>query len=75
MLSFFRPSAAPPGRTCQLLRLDRSQKAIGGVYLTQVLPFAGKRPLPLFFEFERRCRTIKRAAGVPTAGGGRAREC
>jgi hypothetical protein len=36
----------------------------------QVLPFTGKRSLPLFFEFERRCRVIKRAAG-----GGRAREC
>ena len=32
---FPRPSAASPGRTCQLLRLDRSQKAIGGVYLTR----------------------------------------
>jgi hypothetical protein len=32
-----------------------------------VLPFAGKRSLPLFFEFERRCRAIKRAAKVPPA--------
>jgi methyl acetate hydrolase len=28
-------------------------KGIGGVYLSQVLPFADKRALPLFFEFEK----------------------
>ena len=53
---------APTGRTAgsqvggarQLLLLDRSQEgSIGGVYLTQILPFADKKSLPLFFEFEK----------------------
>jgi CubicO group peptidase (beta-lactamase class C family) len=26
---------------------------VGGVYATQVLPFADKKALPLFFDFER----------------------
>ena len=29
------------------------KKGVGGVYLTQILPFADKKALPLFFEFER----------------------
>jgi methyl acetate hydrolase len=28
-------------------------RGVGGVYLTQVLPFADKKSLPLYFEFER----------------------
>ena len=28
-------------------------KGVGGVYLTQILPFADQKSLPLFFEFER----------------------
>jgi CubicO group peptidase (beta-lactamase class C family) len=28
-------------------------KGVGGVYLTQVLPFADKKALPLYFDFER----------------------
>jgi len=28
-------------------------KGVGGVYLTQVLPFADKKSLPLYLEFER----------------------
>jgi CubicO group peptidase (beta-lactamase class C family) len=30
-----------------------SNRGVGGVYLTQVLPFADKKSLPLYFEFER----------------------
>jgi methyl acetate hydrolase len=29
------------------------KKGVGGVYLTQILPFADKKSLPLFFEFEK----------------------
>ncbi len=29
------------------------KRSVGGVYLTQILPFADKKSLPLFFEFER----------------------
>ena len=29
------------------------QRGVGGVYLTQILPFADKKSLPLFLEFER----------------------
>jgi methyl acetate hydrolase len=29
------------------------RKGVGGVYLTQVLPFADKKSLPLLLEFER----------------------
>jgi methyl acetate hydrolase len=29
------------------------KKGVGGVYLTQILPFADKKSLPLFLEFER----------------------
>ena len=28
-------------------------KGVGGVYMTQILPFADKKSLPLFYEFER----------------------
>jgi methyl acetate hydrolase len=53
---------APTGRTAGSLAwagLANSyywidpQKGVGGVYLTQILPFADKKSLPLFFEFER----------------------
>jgi CubicO group peptidase (beta-lactamase class C family) len=29
------------------------QRGVGGVYLTQILPFADKKALPVFFEFEK----------------------
>jgi methyl acetate hydrolase len=53
---------APTGRTAGSLAwagLANSyywidpKKGVGGVYLTQILPFADKKSLPLFFEFER----------------------
>jgi methyl acetate hydrolase len=53
---------APTGRTAGSLAwagLANSyywidpKKGIGGVYLTQILPFADEKSLPLFFEFER----------------------
>jgi methyl acetate hydrolase len=53
---------APTGRTAGSLAwagLANSyywidpNKGVGGVYLTQVLPFADKKSLPLYFEFER----------------------
>jgi len=53
---------APTGRTAGSLAwagLANSyywidpQKGVGGVYLTQILPFADKKSLPLFFEFEQ----------------------
>ena len=31
------------------------KKGVGGVYVTQVLPFADVKSLPLFYAFERRC--------------------
>lgn len=56
------PEEAPTGRTAGSLAwagLANSyywidpKKGIGGVYLTQVLPFADQKSLPLFLEFER----------------------
>jgi methyl acetate hydrolase len=53
---------APTGRTAGSLAwagLANSyywidpKKGVGGVYLTQILPFADTKALPLFFEFER----------------------
>ena len=53
---------APTGRTAGSLAwagLANSyywidpKKGVGGVYLTQILPFADKKSLPLFFEFEK----------------------
>jgi methyl acetate hydrolase len=53
---------APTGRTAGSLAwagLANSyywidpNKGVGGVYLTQVLPFADKKSLPLYFDFER----------------------
>ena len=53
---------APTGRTAGSLAwagLANSyywidpNRGIGGVYLSQVLPFADKKSLPLYFEFER----------------------
>ena len=60
---------APTGRTPGSLAwaglantyfwIDQS-KGIGGVYLTQVLPFADNKALPLFFAFEK---TVYQSAG------------
>src|SRR5262249_55431017 len=60
---------APTGRTPGSLAwaglantyfwIDQS-KGIGGVYLTQVLPFADSKALPLFFAFEK---TVYQSAG------------
>jgi methyl acetate hydrolase len=53
---------APTGRTAGSLAwagLANSyywidpKKGVGGVYLTQILPFADKKSLPLFFAFEQ----------------------
>jgi methyl acetate hydrolase len=53
---------APTGRTAGSLAwagLANSyywidpNRGVGGVYLTQILPFADKKSLPLFFEFEK----------------------
>ena len=41
------------GRAGQHLLLDRPEQGIGGVYVTQVLPFADKKALPLFYAFEK----------------------
>jgi hypothetical protein len=36
----------------ELVLLDRSCPGIGGVYMTQILPFADTKSLPLFEAFE-----------------------
>jgi methyl acetate hydrolase len=62
-LSFMiNTEAAPTGRTAGSLAwaglansynwIDPT-KGIGGVYLTQILPFVDQKSLPLFFEFEK----------------------
>jgi methyl acetate hydrolase len=48
--------------------IDPNQ-GVGGVYLTQVLPFADKKLLPLYFEFER---TVYRS---PSWGAGSGTRC
>ena len=69
-LSFMiNEETAPTGRTPGSLAwaglantyfwIDQS-KGIGGVYLTQVLPFADNKALPLFFAFEK---TVYQSAG------------
>ena len=34
-------------------RFNEAVSRIGGVYITQILPFADKKSLPLHYEFER----------------------
>ena len=41
------------GRAGEHLFLDRPSKGVGGVYMTQVLPFVDAKALPLFYAFEK----------------------
>ena len=45
-------SLAWPGLANTFYWIDQ-KKGVGGVYVTQILPFADTKALPLFYEFEK----------------------
>ena len=47
-----RPAASPgPGLANTYFWIDQ-KKGVGGVYITQILPFVDTKSLPLFFAFK-----------------------
>jgi hypothetical protein len=48
------PPAALPGRASPIRTVGSIRTAGSKVYLTQLLPFADKKSLPLYFEFEHK---------------------
>ena len=42
-----------PILVCEMFQWIDLARGLGGVYATQILPFADHKALPLFFEFEK----------------------